>query len=375
MWKDLVSSRELAWRLFIRDIRALYRQSVFGYLWAFVPPVLAAVPWMFLNSQKIVNIGQTPIPYPAFVMTGMMLWQSFLDALNGPLRQTSGARAMLSKINFPREALLLAGLAESLWNLAIRMVILAPVLWMFGLWTFSAGNVRDFQTLASQLRVHATPLSVHLWKQLSPEARTVLESRSVPAGRLEMLLVRDINKILRAGNLYDATRFEGIALSETTRTQLRTPPGGGESRARLNRRLLEEAYPEALRPYAPAINLLWAPAGIAGLMLLGFSIGLLITPLGLLYTDVGRGIGLIAAFGLLLTPIVYPPRTTGLAGWLATWNPVSPVLVTARNWLTGEPSAFMTGFWWVTGVSVVLLLVAWFLYRLTMPILVERMGG
>ncbi|MEO0936498.1 MAG: ABC transporter permease, partial [Cyanobacteria bacterium J06641_2] len=34
MWFDLLSSRELAWRLLIRDISAQYRQSFLGIIWA-----------------------------------------------------------------------------------------------------------------------------------------------------------------------------------------------------------------------------------------------------------------------------------------------------------------------------------------------------
>ena len=37
--RNLVNSRELAWRLFVRDTSAQYRQSVLGYLWVFIPPL------------------------------------------------------------------------------------------------------------------------------------------------------------------------------------------------------------------------------------------------------------------------------------------------------------------------------------------------
>jgi lipopolysaccharide transport system permease protein len=36
MGRDLLASRELAWRLLVRDISAQYRQSLFGVLWAFL---------------------------------------------------------------------------------------------------------------------------------------------------------------------------------------------------------------------------------------------------------------------------------------------------------------------------------------------------
>ncbi len=127
---DLLASRELAWRLLVRNISAQYRQSLLGYLWAFLPPVVTTLVWVFLNSQQILNVGATDIPYPAYVMVGTLLWQGFVEALNSPIKLITSSRSMLAKINFPREALILAGLGEVLFNFAIRLVLMLVVfLW------------------------------------------------------------------------------------------------------------------------------------------------------------------------------------------------------------------------------------------------------
>ena len=70
MWKDLLASKELAWRLMIRDISALYRQTFLGILWAFLPPIAMALIFVILNGRKVIDVGETNIPYPAFVMFG-----------------------------------------------------------------------------------------------------------------------------------------------------------------------------------------------------------------------------------------------------------------------------------------------------------------
>jgi lipopolysaccharide transport system permease protein len=108
---------------------------------------------------------------------------------------------------------------------------------------------------------------------------------------------------------------------------------------------------------------------------MGLAIGLLITPIGLLYGDVARGIALVTGFWMLLTPVVYPTPRLGLAAAITRWNPVSPVLETARDWVTGQPVAHMGEFAVVTVIAAVILLFAWVFYRLSMPILIERMGG
>jgi lipopolysaccharide transport system permease protein len=131
MWHDLMASRELAWRLLIRNISAMYRQTMFGYVWAFLPPIFTTLTFVFLNSQKIFSVGETDIPYPAYVMIGTLLWQGFADAMNSPLRMINQSKSFLAKINFPREALILAGLGEVLFNFAIRLILLFIVFFWY----------------------------------------------------------------------------------------------------------------------------------------------------------------------------------------------------------------------------------------------------
>ena len=64
MFKDLFSSKELAWRLFVRDVSARYRQSIFGILWAFLPAIASGLVFIVLQSKKVVNFGEVDIPYP-----------------------------------------------------------------------------------------------------------------------------------------------------------------------------------------------------------------------------------------------------------------------------------------------------------------------
>jgi lipopolysaccharide transport system permease protein len=124
MWQDLLASRELAWRLFVRNISARFRQSILGYLWAFLPPIITTITFVFLKSQNILDVGDTVIPYPVYVMIGTLLWQGFVDALNSPLLLVNSSKTLLAKINFPRESLLLTGLYEVLFNFIIRLILL-----------------------------------------------------------------------------------------------------------------------------------------------------------------------------------------------------------------------------------------------------------
>jgi lipopolysaccharide transport system permease protein len=58
MFRDLRASRELAWRLFVRDTAAQYRQSMLAYIWALLPPFIASLPFVYLNSQGLKHMTE-----------------------------------------------------------------------------------------------------------------------------------------------------------------------------------------------------------------------------------------------------------------------------------------------------------------------------
>ena len=128
---DIRGSFELTRSLLVRNIKGQYRQAALGYLWAFIPPLATTVTFVFLQSQNIIASGKTDIPYPVYVLVGTLLWQSFVDALNSPLRLVQASTSMMASVNFPREAILFAGLGEVLFYFAIRIV---PVLFILPFW-------------------------------------------------------------------------------------------------------------------------------------------------------------------------------------------------------------------------------------------------
>ncbi|QPN71164.1 hypothetical protein [Synechococcus sp. CBW1108] len=105
----LWAGRELAWRLAV--------------LWALINPLANTVVWLFLTGSKVVQVAPTPVPYPVFVFTGTLLWSTLIDALNAPLQVVSVNKALLAKINFPREALIVSGVYQTLYDAAIKLRI------------------------------------------------------------------------------------------------------------------------------------------------------------------------------------------------------------------------------------------------------------
>lgn len=260
LFHDVVTGRELAWRLAVRDISAQYRQAALGLLWALILPLANTLTWLFLSKSGIVSVGDTVLPYSVYVFTGTMLWAIFMDALNSPLQKATAAKGMLSKINFPREALILSGILQTLFNGIIKVCLLLAVLPFF--------------------------------------------------------------------NVY------------------------------------------------PDWHFLLFPLAMLSLIMVGTAIGLLLTPVGMLYADIGKGLPLMLQFLMYITPVVFPmPTSDGWAAHIFALNPLTPLIQTARNWLTGFPTDYVLPFVWVNLTVFILLLFVGILFRLAVPMLIERMGN
>lgn len=259
MFADLRLSGDLAWRLAVRDISAQYRQTSLGLAWAFLSPVMSTIVWMFLNSTGVVAISTTDLPYPVYVFAGTMLWQVFGEALQMPNQQVNAAKPMLSKVNFPKEAIILSGVIQVLFNAIIRVVLLVIALLIYGI--------------------------------------------------------------------------------------------------------------------APAWTLLLVPVGVLSLVLAGTAMGLLLAPVGALYQDVSRGMSVLVQFWMYVTPVVFPLPESGWTATLIRLNPLTPLIMTGRSWLAGIPSGLLPQFAWISGAMLAVLLLAWILYWVSMPILIERMNA
>jgi len=125
----------------------------------------------------------------------------------------------------------------------------------------------------------------------------------------------------------------------------------------------------------PGWKLFLFPLGILSLILVGTAIGLMITPVCMLYNDVGSALPILMQFLMYVTPVVFPMPKEGWPSLLFSLNPLTPVILTTRDWLTGFSPEYLVFFVGVNIAAVVLLMLVWVVYRLAMPILIERMSA
>jgi lipopolysaccharide transport system permease protein len=257
MISDLFTSRSLAWTLMKRDISAQYRQSFLGIAWAFIPAIFTALTFTLASSNKVLNVPPTDIPYGAYIIFSVILWQVFSESVMAPVTGLSNARSFVSKINFPREALFLAKLGEVLFNVVIKSLLI---------------------------------IGVFIYYQISPSVMVV--------GAVGLLCI---------------------------------------------------------------------------LTLAGIAIGLLMAPLAMIYQDFTKGLPLVLALGMFLTPIVYPmPDNNSTLGTIVRINPITYLINGIRDLTIRGSTLYSSEIIIVSISSVILLMMSWAVYRLSMPYVIER---
>jgi len=128
MVRDLVRSRELIWRLMVRDLSVRYRQSILGYAWAILPPIVMVAVFTFLLRTRILNIGQTSFPYISYALWSIGIWQLFSGSLQACTSSLTSAGSLVTKINFPKEALIFGAIGQPLFDFLVRLL---PVIIVF----------------------------------------------------------------------------------------------------------------------------------------------------------------------------------------------------------------------------------------------------
>ncbi len=260
IYKDIRSSNFLAYQMAKRDLQSQYRQSFLGFFWAFAPIITNSLVWIFLSSSGTVNVNaDSSIPYIVFVVIGTTLWSIFTEALLIPLTSVNGARSILSKINFPKEALLISGFYKMLFNLILKLILIAGILVVYGI--------------------------------------------------------------------------------------------------------------------KPGIEVFLFPFILLVITIFSFCLGLLFTPIGLIYTDISRIVTTAISFVMYITPVVYAVPAHGIFKKLFAINPLTYMFNNARNSLIDLP--LNNGAFLITAaiISFLVMLVGLVIFRKSMPIIIEKIGG
>lgn len=258
--KDLYNGHNLGKQLFTRDIKALYRSSFLGIFWAFAPAFMTAFIWIILNSSKVIKIDIIGISYPLFVITGTLFWQILTQSINITMSTINNGKALLTKLNFPRESLLIHAFYTIGFNTLISLTV-------------------------------SFAISIFLGWQ-------------------------------------------------------------------------------------PTWSILFIPFVIVDLMIVGMALGLLFHSVFSLIADFSKFLNIGLQLLMYVSAVIVPlPLENNIAKIIINTNPFTHLIAFSRNVYVGIPIGNSLAFTLISLLSLVLLAGGLIMYRITMPIIIERMGS
>ncbi|HEY0879042.1 MAG TPA: ABC transporter permease [Zeimonas sp.] len=130
------------WRGFVlgaavRELRARYARSLFGWIWLIVPPAVLIGIYTLVFSRMTRGAGlpdHGPYTYSIFLCAGMLTWQWFSELATRVVGLFTNNATLLKKTPTPWYALLAVEIVVTTAGLAIQMALFALLLALAGHW-------------------------------------------------------------------------------------------------------------------------------------------------------------------------------------------------------------------------------------------------
>jgi lipopolysaccharide transport system permease protein len=122
---------EILYMLVQRDLKARSKQAYLGYLWIFIQPLLLTGVFSVLVQQVLGRNNLSNIPYPVFLLAGVIPWMFFANSLNESTESLVKNVDLVRQVYFPREILAIYPVFARLVDVAIGCLALAAfmLLW------------------------------------------------------------------------------------------------------------------------------------------------------------------------------------------------------------------------------------------------------
>jgi lipopolysaccharide transport system permease protein len=121
---NLARWREILYMLVLRDLKARSKQAYLGYLWILIQPLLLTGVFSFLIQQVLGRTDLSDVPYPVFLMAGVIPWQFFANSLNESAESLVKNVDLVRQVYFPREILAVYPVVARLVDVAVGCVAL-----------------------------------------------------------------------------------------------------------------------------------------------------------------------------------------------------------------------------------------------------------
>lgn len=122
-YRNIVQNKSMIGNFIRRDVQLRYRNSLLGYIWTVLQPLLLAAVYFFVFT--IIADTEEEL-YPIWVLIGVITWQFFSRSLNGSITSITRNVSMIKLIYFPREIFALTTVGSNAIITGLSLLVLIP---------------------------------------------------------------------------------------------------------------------------------------------------------------------------------------------------------------------------------------------------------
>ncbi len=123
--RELIRYRELLYMVTWRDVRVKYKQSMMGFMWAILMPMLIVLTGILVRFG-IAKFSGTPLEMAQIVTVSVkaLPWAFFISSIRFTTNSLTGNSNLVTKIYFPKEIFPLSAVLSQLFDFLIASVAL-----------------------------------------------------------------------------------------------------------------------------------------------------------------------------------------------------------------------------------------------------------
>ena len=123
IFRNLKENTNLLWNFIQRDIRLKYRNSMIGYFWSLLEPLILSGVYYVLF---MVIAGKTDPRYPLWVIIGVITWTFFSKSMNGGIISLTRNGELIKQVYLPREIFAITNVGSNLIIACLSLLIVIP---------------------------------------------------------------------------------------------------------------------------------------------------------------------------------------------------------------------------------------------------------
>jgi lipopolysaccharide transport system permease protein len=126
-FQEIWNYKELFYFFTWRDVKIKYKQTVLGFLWAILQPLFMMIIFTLFFGRAL-NVPSQNLPYPVFVFSGLLLWNTFSAGLTNSASSMVNNAQIIKKIYFPRIVIPVSSILVALFDFLMAFILFVPLL-------------------------------------------------------------------------------------------------------------------------------------------------------------------------------------------------------------------------------------------------------